>query len=283
MIFFISDGRLGNQLFQYAFLVTIAKENEKIFAINMEQLLEGFDIENKNFKCIKLGKYTLFLLKKYIKPYILDLLIKFRIFTHIKQKRRDGFPLPLFEKQKGILNITIVNTDFYQSEKLFDPNKLKLQLKSKYIKAAQDFLRKIPENFTKVFVHIRRGDYVSEVFLGERGIVLPKRYYENAMKKISDEVENPFYVFLSDDPAYVEDCFSNLTNKIISYNNMYVDLAIMSLCEYGIISNSSFSWWGAYLMKKRKKVIFPKYWYGWKSKVEFPVGIFPDWAEILDV
>ena len=64
---------------------------------------------------------------------------------------------------------------------------------------------------------------------------------------------------------------------------MATDLAIMSLCEYGIVSNSSFSWWGAYLMKNRKEVIFPKYWYGWKQRVESHVGIQPEWAKLIDV
>ena len=34
-------------------------------------------------------------------------------------------------------------------------------------------------------------------------------------------------------------------------NSMFVDFAIMMLCDAGI-SNSSFSWWGAYLMKSKE-------------------------------
>jgi hypothetical protein len=43
---------------------------------------------------------------------------------------------------------------------------------------------------------------------------------------------------------------------------MGIVFALMTLCEYGVCSNSSFSWWGAYLMKNKKIVIMPKYWYG---------------------
>ena len=101
--------------------------------------------------------------------------------------------------------------------------------------------------------------------------------------KINRLREILFFIFLSDDAGFVECCFEDIENKYISRNSMTVDLAIMSLCLYGIVSNSSFSWWGAYMMKDRKKVVFPKYWYGWKIKVESHVNIQPEWAEVIEV
>jgi hypothetical protein len=53
MIIFFADGRLGNQIFQYAFLNTIAKENELIVSTDMKQLSNTFDFVNTNFKQIK--------------------------------------------------------------------------------------------------------------------------------------------------------------------------------------------------------------------------------------
>ena len=43
-----------------------------------------------------------------------------------------------------------------------------------------------------------------------------------------------------------------------------VDLCLMSLCSGGIIANSSFSWWGAWLQGDRGKIIAPdpEKWYG---------------------
>jgi hypothetical protein len=35
----------------------------------------------------------------------------------------------------------------------------------------------------------------------------------------------------------------------------------MSLCDYHIICNSSFSWWGSWLAKS-KKTVAPKNWFG---------------------
>jgi len=282
MIIFIADGRLGNQLFQYAFLNTIANENEKIITVNMKQFVDKFEIKNQNFVHKELGKYALFFVRKILKPYILKALVELKLISYIKQDMSETSALPSFTRTKGILPITLIETNFFQSELFFDKNKIDFTIKERYIKEAREFLAQVPKECTKVFVHVRRGDYIFEFYLGRQGIELPKKYFDRAISEITKDVENPFFVFLSDDSSYVECCFKDIKNKIISKNNMATDLAIMSLCEYGIVSNSSFSWWGAYLMKNRKKVIFPKYWYGWKQKIESHIAIQPLWAEVIE-
>ncbi len=283
MILFLSDGRLGNQLFQYAFLNTIAKENERILTANMEQFVDKFEIKNSNFFHKKLGKYALFFIRKILKPYILKALVELKLISYIKQDISETSALPSFTRTKGILPITLVETNFFQSETFFDKNKIDFSIKERYVKEAREFLAQAPIECTKIFVHVRRGDYIFESYLGIQGIELPKSYFEKAINEISKDIEHPFFVFLSDDNSYVECCFENIKNKIISKNSMATDLAIMSLCDYGIVSNSSFSWWGAYLMQNRIKVIMPKYWYGWKKKIESHVGIQPKWAEVIEV
>lgn len=283
MILFLSDGRLGNQLFQYTFLNTIAKENEKIITANMEQFVDKFEIGNKNFKHKKLGKYSLLFIRRVIKPYFLTFLISLKIISYIKQETNKTSFLPTYIRKNGFLPITFVETNFFQSEDFFDSKNVDFSIKEKYILEARDFLATIPEEYTKVFIHIRRGDYIFESYLDTQGLDLPKSYFINSIEKINKDINNPFFVFLSDDFAYVRDCFENIENKIISKNSMATDLAIMSLCDAGICSNSSFSWWGAYLMKNRIKVIMPKYWYGWKQKIESHIDIQPKWAEQMEV
>ncbi|GLI54153.1 alpha-1,2-fucosyltransferase [Thermodesulfovibrio yellowstonii] len=283
MIIFISDGRLGNQLFQYAFLRTIAKKNEKIITISMDIFKKYFEVNNHNFKNMKLGKYVLFFVRKILRPYFLMTLVKLRFIGYIKQDRNEISALPGFKKKLGLLPIIFVETDFFQSESFFEKDKLDFGIKQEYFEKAQKFLEQIPKVYTNIFVHIRRTDYLSESYLGEKGINLPKNYYEKAIKEIAKGIQNPFFIFLSDDPEFVECCFPYIQNKIISKNDAGTDLAIMSLCEYGIVSNSSFAWWGAYLMKCRKRVIFPKYWYGWKQKIQSHIGIYPKWADVIEV
>jgi hypothetical protein len=88
---------------------------------------------------------------------------------------------------------------------------------------------------------------------------------------------------MTDDVDYVEKNYSWVKNSTVSRNNMYVDFALMTLCDGGIMSNSSYSWWGAYLSKGRSNTVAPKYWLGFKSRKEYPLGILPSFAEIGEV
>jgi hypothetical protein len=176
-----------------------------------------------------------------------------------------------------------VKTGFFQTESFFKPESIDFIIKPESEDKAKEVLKSLPDEATKIFVHVRRGDYLFENYRGSRGINLPKEYYFNAFTLLNTKIANPYYIFVTDDSEYVDCCFQHIKNKYISGESMAVDLSLMSLCEYGVTSNSSFSWWGAYLMKNRKEVVFPKYWYGWKTKTESHPGIQPSWATTIDV
>lgn len=282
MIIFFSDGRLGNQIFQYAFLNTIAKRKEKIITTNMQSFFSVFDCKNNNFKNYQPTKYQAALIKLILKN-IFYFLIKIHLIGYIKQNHNQQAALSNTTTQSGLFPVTYIETNFFQSEIFFNPDMLDFRLKAHYVQNAQIILETIPDQFEKIFVHLRRGDYLFENYLGDRGIDLPKQYFIKAIDEIKKEVKNPYFIFLSDDPHFVECCFEHITDKYISRNDMATDLALMTLCDYGICSNSSFSWWGAYLMNNRKSVLMPKYWYGWKKKIESHIGIQPGWCKVIEI
>lgn len=280
MILFYSDGRLGNQIFQLAFLREIAKSREKIITFNLKKVLLTFDISLK-VKNIEIENKICQFTSRKLFCWFFELLSFFRIINIIYE----DFDLVTYHKKSGLLwFVTYLRTGFFQSEKFFNKEKFlnEVTIKDVYLQEAQEFLKNVPENFTKIFIHVRRGDYLTEVFNGKRGINLPLNYYNKAVELVNKEISNPYYIILSDDIEFAEIAFSSLNYKVISRNSFNVDLAVMTLCDGGVISNSSYSWWGAFLLKNKKVVIMPKYWYGWKDKKQSHKGINLSFAKVIE-
>ena len=108
-------------------------------------------------------------------------------------------------------------------------------------------------------IHIRRGDYVQ--FFSKDYIILDKAYYERALDTLSNQFETVF-VF-SDDIEWCKESFDGGNFVFIENEKDYIDLYLMSMCDHNIISNSSFSWWGAWLNQNKEKIVIaPKQWFG---------------------
>jgi hypothetical protein len=108
-----------------------------------------------------------------------------------------------------------------------------------------------------IAVHVRRQDYVGlEHFHG-----LPTLdYYREGVAHIRREVGAlvPVMVF-SDDRQWCKENFPS-DFKVIEGGNKYEDLTLISSCEYQVIANSSYGWWGAWL-GPQKLVVAPKKWF----------------------
>lgn len=280
MILFISDGRLGNQLFQYAFLNTIKEDKEFVLSLNMDLLVSGFTINNSKFINIS-GSRLFTIFSRKVLPTVLLKLGKSKLIGYIEEQRNIDKHKVGYSYNKGLLPISYVQTGFFQSESFFNAEFLDFEQMNNSLSIANEVISELPDK-EKVYIHIRRGDYLNEVFEDKKNISLPKSYYLKAIDVIEKHVSNPFYIFLTDDYDFVKEAYRNIDNKYISTESMLVDLAIMSKCRYGIVSNSSFSWWGAYLSENKKMMIFPKYWYGWKNKTESHPHIQPSWGVVID-
>lgn len=280
MILFYSDGRLGNQIFQLAFLREISKTKGMAVVFNFKKVLSAFDIDFKVYNIELENKIWNFFFRK-VFFYIFEFLSFLRIISIICEDT----DLVKYKEKRGLFwFITYVRTGFFQSDKFFNDKSFldNIKIKDSYIDCAKEFIKTIPDSFTKIFIHIRRGDYLTAVYNGRVGINLPLNYYIKAIDLVNKKVENPYYIILSDDIEFAEIAFKNLKNKTFSRNNFIVDLAIMSLCDGGVISNSSYSWWGAFLLKDRKIVVMPKYWLGWKEKIQSHKGVDLSFAEVID-
>lgn len=129
------------------------------------------------------------------------------------------------------------------------------------IKIDEKLIKKIT-NCNSVSIHIRRGDYVKESYQREYPrnyyMICEKSYYLKAIEIVNKNVENPIFVFFSDDLKFIDSEFSDVKNKIVVHAEKdYEDLYLMRLCKHHILANSTFSFWGAFLDEKKGIVIAP--------------------------
>lgn len=126
-----------------------------------------------------------------------------------------------------------------------------------------------------VSLHVRRGDYAAfkgvEALHGKTDL----GYYDRAAAYVASRVQSPHFFIFSDDISW---CRENLK---LPFPATFVDssaagphaafhLELMSRCAHHIITNSTFSWWGAWLDARAGKIVVaPKRWYAdpgmWES------------------
>ena len=74
------------------------------------------------------------------------------------------------------------------------------------------------------------------------------------------------FLFVTDDIEY---CKSIYPNEEYISNDEFTDFYILSKCKYMIMSNSSFSWWTAFLNEKYEMIVGPKRWFNYNKLERF--------------
>ena len=272
------NGRLGNQMFQYASMRGIASVKGFDWVVPPENydhtanyaLFETFKMTNVQDKNI--GFVEGEILKETIHCYDKNLVDSCSDNTNL-----DGF----FQTEKYFENIV----DEIRSDFTF---------KDEYLKPCKEFIDSL--DTTPIFLHVRRGDAIGKEHYHP---VAPMSYYVEALKRFDEDT--PCFVFSDDlDWCKSQDLFKSdkfLFNDNIErydYQSMdgsgsmqytllpHVDLCLMSLCSGAIIVNSSFSWWGAWLQNNRGKVIASKPWFGPSASDLDTSDVVPDHWEIID-
>lgn len=150
--------------------------------------------------------------------------------------------------------------------------------------------RDLQEKMSKensVAIHLRKGkDYLTlQHFLN----TCPVEYYEKAVKYIKEHVDNPIFYVFTDNPEWVKEKLTGLDFELVDWNTPigrgnHCDMQLMSYCKHNIISNSTYSWWAAYLnVNPNKIVIEPSIWYNPETRAEMNEGnklLCKDWIII---
>ena len=90
---------------------------------------------------------------------------------------------------------------------------------------------------------------------------LPPAYYQQSIALMDRQIEFPRFFLFSDDPELARANLNLPEGRVtfVSHNrkddNAYADLWLMTLCRHFITSNSTFSWWGAWLGGDGSKIV----------------------------
>ena len=277
------QGGLGNQLFQIFTTIAYALDySQPFFFLNNYQLGTGI-----NGETIRYTYWETFL--SGLKPFLKNL-EEVPNLMYIKEKSFKYEKLPEnFEK-----NYSVLLVGYFQSPKYFNKYKniickmIKINVKKIMVKAKSNINFDINPHIS---VHFRLGDYKKYSHIYP---ILDKTYYSNAISYILEKVtNNPTKVLyfcedsdLSDVSKtinFLEGEFPFLT--FVRANPLLEDweqMLLMSLCNYNIIANSTFSWWGAYLNEDPCKIVcYPEEWFK-STTCNDTSDLFPeDWIPIF--
>ena len=278
------DGRLGNQLFQYYGLLHYFPCQTKIFFgfDSLSSLLSHSDVFLLTRKTLK----HLHLDYRFLAT-ALKLCVKLRLFTRITEVNCDSEHH--LKMHFGIFwFIRVIENSYFQHNSLFNCLPTTLAIPNQLITVAKKWLfentPQLLQTATPVFIHVRRGDYLTWPSASFPA-ALDSAWYLKQIEKISLHITTPLFVVVGDDHGYNKSLFSVIPNAIVSDNNAVIDLALMSLCSSGILSSSSFAWWGAFCSRNNhthnKLYIAPDYWNGHSLKSWEPPHFQTPWLTYL--
>lgn len=254
-------GGLGNQMFQYAAGLGLAKRLKTNVYVDLTWIRETAGTSDVTNRPFELGIFGIHERKKKL-PERASLL-----YSGLKFFKENGF-----EYNPGINDLcgNVYLDGHWASYRYFLNAKKEVQkaftFPQKTSSKNQEMLKQI-KNSASVSIHVRRGDYVSNKEYSKYfGQLSSGAYYKEAVELINKRVENPHFYVFSDDPTWCKKNL-NLGEKItfVDHNppdKGYEDMHLMSVCQHNIIANSTFSWWGAWLNTNPGKIVMaPKLWF----------------------
>ena len=293
MIYVLTRGRIGNQIFMYAHAKAIQKKYGKeekiiiddtsVIAQEWEDSLPFYNLENVEFvhshvELLKprwiLSFFALFIYKVLV--HNKDYMKKF----NIEKKYQHFFNrMGLIVCENGYLKAerlkkNVLLYGYFQSELYFDS--VKDEILNEFCLDKKSLLQEYPGyediiNRNSVCISIKIQHNVGN---GPYD-VCTKEYWENAIQYMIDNVENPLFFICSDNVEYVKEHLIDTEKYDVICQSkdfpVQISLAMMSRCKHFIIGNTSFGWWAQYLSKyKDKIVVVPSKW----MNVEMPLDIY---------
>lgn len=291
-------GGLGNQMFQYAVALALAKKNNtdvffdttflndrfprRQFAYR-DYALEVFELEQRFTQLSLLSK------KMPIPGFWMGLDLVF-----MTARNAFGIQKIMRETHEHEFDPAVANASGnlllwgrWQNEKYFEAVEFDLRAAFRFRDPLSGVAKEIAQEIaaaTSVSLHVRRGDYASfkgvEALHGKTNL----DYYQDVVKYFSAHVKNPHFFIFSDDVAWCKehlhiDAPATYVPPQAAGPHDSSHLRLMALCNHHVIVNSTFSWWGAWLDPRPEKIVVaPKRWYA--DREEQPDIIPAGWIRV---
>lgn len=259
--------QLGNQLFQAAAAIALALDNQCELYLP-EKCLKL----NKDAIGINMQKVMWRLPVKYISKRKINYTHKQREFTHLD-------PIPF--KPNMRLN------GYYESEIYFKKHKETIidlfSPSPEGVSYLKDKYKEILAHPKSVALHVRTfyRDYLKDGKDLYQYFPAPDlSYFKKATELFG---EDALFVVFSDNINWCKKNLSHLSKNLVFIENEthYHDFYLISLCKHVITSNSTFSWWAAYINRSPNKIVVARTpWFIQKNRGSD--GIIPEgWITII--
>jgi hypothetical protein len=272
-------GGLGNQMFQYAHGLHLARQSEQECFLDVS----GFDTYRLHELAIDHFAITA---PRLPEPQRERLPGRYRGASRLRETAervlapfRKGKSAPLRlrrEKPFGFqAKFASAGTDLYldgywQGEAFFPSMRSVLReeftLAKPLSSQSSEIARQMADD-NSVAVHVRRGNYVTDSETAKIFRCLDADYYRACLRDLQQHVASPKVYLFSNNTKW---CLQNLDVGLpfipVTHNDAstaHEDLYLISQCRHAVIANSSFSWWGAFLGEDRpgRKVYYPSPWF----------------------
>jgi hypothetical protein len=243
---------LGNQLWAYSVIRSIAEDRGCEFGFLGQKRFKGDVL----FPNLKFGSHI-----EASPPAIPRVWIPNGFKYYYREeivRNSNGIDVSLFDpKIWSAADGTFLDGGF-QSEKYFsNPGK---------VKAWFDLGEKTRDVCT---INLRGGE-----FKGVPSLFLPKQYFLDAISVVREADPKITFEVVTDDPKLARSWFPDYPVHSSGgvkrfHGGLYIhpkrskirdDFAKLQSSKYLILSNSSFSWWGAYTNLNAELIVAPKYW-----------------------
>jgi hypothetical protein len=254
---------MGNQLFQYAGALRLATANGLVLGVD---------------------KYTGFRHDAYGRTYALD---NFRITGHVLEEQEASECLLKYRTSRltfktieylarryggrnFVKQLAELKTDggmleaYFQHPRYFADVSDRIRAEFRFSSAIDPSACGLQINMLSsesVALHIRRyhGDTTGD---GKEHFGLQPSYYQAALRVIQEQIKDPQVFVFGDCPEWARVSLELPANTVLVQHDSVKadveDLRLMTTCKHHIISNSTFSWWGAWLASNIGVVCCPR-------------------------